>query len=162
VAAAAASSRDSTWLRSAGSGTAGPAAYGTLLAALPPERVGVGSAVNDTVQQVGQALSVAVLGSVLTAAFSTAMPDEITGPASRSIGDALGIAAATGDGGLAQVARDAFVQAMSVTSLVGVAGGLAAAVVALAVLRPAARPADGDTSEQRTADRQNEPEVSRS
>src|SRR5262249_6688872 len=52
-----------------GSGTTGPAAYGTLLAALPPERAGVGSAVNDTVQQVGTALSVAVLGSVLTTAY---------------------------------------------------------------------------------------------
>lgn len=52
----------------AGSGTAGPAAYATLLGALPKDRAGVGSAVNDTVSQVGQALSVAVLGSVLTAA----------------------------------------------------------------------------------------------
>jgi hypothetical protein len=65
----------------AGSGTAGPAAYGTLLAALPPERAGVGSAVNDTVQQVGQALSVAILGSVLTAAYSAPMPKGVTGPA---------------------------------------------------------------------------------
>ncbi len=120
----------------AGSGTAGPAAYGTLLAALPPERAGVGSAVNDTVQQVGTALSVAVLGSVLTAAYRAAMPDGVTGPARDSVGDALGIAAATGDAGLAAAARAAFVEAMSATSIVGVVGGVAAAVVAVAVLRP--------------------------
>ncbi len=120
----------------AGSGTAGPAAYGTLLAALPPERAGVGSAVNDTVQQVGTALSVAVLGSVLTAAYRAAMPDGVTGPARDSVGDALGIAAATGDAGLAAAARTAFVEAMSATSIVGVVGGVAAAVVAVAVLRP--------------------------
>ncbi len=124
----------------AGSGTAGPAAYGTLLGALPPERAGVGSAVNDTVQQVGQALSVAVLGSVLTAAFSAGMPDGITGPARRSVGAALSIAAATHDAGLAQAAREAFVHAMSTTSLVGVVGGLAAAVVAFTVLRPTDHP----------------------
>jgi EmrB/QacA subfamily drug resistance transporter len=129
----------------AGSGTAGPAAYGTLLAALPPERAGVGSAVNDTVQQVGQALSVAVLGSVLSAAYTAAMPSGVTGPARESIGDAMRVAGETGDAGLAAVAREAFVQAMSVTSVVGVVGSVAAVVVAVAVLRPKApaAPAEG-------------------
>ena len=120
-----------------GSGIAGPAAYGTLLAALPQDRAGVGSAVNDTVQQIGQALSVAVLGAVLTTAYSANMPEGTPGAARRSIGDALGTAAATGDAGLAETARTAFVQAMSVTSLVGVIGGIAAAVLAAVVLRPA-------------------------
>lgn len=119
-----------------GSGLVGPAAYGTLLGALPPERAGVGSAVNDTVQQVGQALSVAILGSVLTSAFSHAMPSGVTGPAKHSIGDALRVAAATGDAGLAHTAKAAFVDAMSIASIVGVAGGIAAAVVAVTVLRP--------------------------
>nr|WP_296069660.1 MFS transporter [uncultured Actinoplanes sp.] len=119
----------------AGSGTAGPAAYGTLLAALPPERAGVGSAVNDTVQQVGTALSVAVLGSVLTAAYRHAMPADVAGAARDSIGDALRIAAETGDAGLARVAKEAFVSSISVASVVGIVGGLAAAAVAVAVLR---------------------------
>ncbi|MDG4786104.1 MFS transporter [Micromonospora sp. WMMD1102] len=129
----------------AGSGISGPAAVGTLLAALPPERAGVGSAVNDTVQQLGAALSVAVLGSVLAAAYRSAMPAEVTGPARESIGDALRIAAATGDGTLARLAREAFIEAMSGTALVGVAGGVAAAVVAALLIRarptPAAAPA---------------------
>jgi EmrB/QacA subfamily drug resistance transporter len=119
-----------------GSGTAGPAAYGTLMGALPPERVGVGSAVNDTVQQVGTALSVAVLGSVLTATYRAAMPADVVGQARDSIGDALRIAAATGDAGLARVAQDSFVSAIASTSLIGVIGGVLAAVVAIAVLRP--------------------------
>jgi predicted MFS family arabinose efflux permease len=121
----------------AGSGTAGPAAYGTLLAALPPERAGVGSAVNDTVQQVGQALSVAVLGSVLTAGYAHGLPSGVTGAARRSLGDALAIAAMRGDAGLARTAKDAFVHAMSATAWVGVAGGVAALAVAWIVLRPA-------------------------
>jgi len=119
-----------------GSGVTGPAAYGTLLGALPPERVGVGSAVNDTVQQIGQALSIAVLGSVLTAAYRSAMPTDVVGQARDSIGDALRIAAQTGDAALAQVAKDSFVEAIAVTSLLGVFGGVAAAVVAVTVLRP--------------------------
>ncbi len=120
----------------AGSGTAGPGLYGTLLAALPPERAGVGSAVNDTVQQIGQALSVAILGSVLTAAYAAAMPGDVTGAARHSIGEALGIAASTGDAGLAHAAREAFVSAMSIASVVGVVGGIAAVFLAVAVLRP--------------------------
>ena len=119
-----------------GSGTAGPAAYGTLMSALPPERVGVGSAVNDTVQQVGTALSVAVLGSVLTATYRAAMPADVAAQARDSIGDALGIAAATGDAALVRVAQDSFVSAIASTSLIGVVGGILAAVVAVAVLRP--------------------------
>jgi MFS family permease len=124
----------------AGSGTAGPAAYGTLLAALPPERAGVGSAVNDTVQQVGAALSVAVLGSVLTAVYRSAMPADAGESARNSIGDALGIAALSGDANLAQQAKDAFVDAIAATSIVGVVGGVAAAVVAVTVLRPKPKP----------------------
>uniref|UniRef100_UPI0010411FDD MFS transporter n=1 Tax=Actinomadura roseirufa TaxID=2094049 RepID=UPI0010411FDD len=127
----------------AGSGIAGPAAYGTLLGALPAERAGVGSAVNDTVQQVGQALSIAVLGSVLTATYSGAMPGSVTGPARDSIGEALAIAAATGDTGLAAAAKDAFVDAMSTTALAGVGCGLAAALVAFLVLRPGPRAVAG-------------------
>jgi EmrB/QacA subfamily drug resistance transporter len=119
-----------------GGGVASPAAVGTLLGALPPERAGVGSAVNDTVQQIGTALSVAVLGSVLTTAYRASMPADVTGPARDSLGDALGVATTTGDAGLADTARAAFVEAIAVTSLVGVVGGIAAAILAAAVLRP--------------------------
>jgi EmrB/QacA subfamily drug resistance transporter len=127
-----------------GSGVASPAAVGTLLGALPPERAGVGSAVNDTVQQIGTALSVAVLGSVLTTAYRAAMPAGVGGPARDSLGDALGVAAASGDAGLAEAARAAFVDAIAVTSLIGVVGGIAAAILAAVVLRPrpATEPAD--------------------
>jgi EmrB/QacA subfamily drug resistance transporter len=137
-----------------GSGIAAPPAVGTLLAALPPERAGVGSAVNDTVQQVGTALSVAVLGSVLTAAYRSAMPADVTAEARSSIGDALRIAAQTGDATLAELARNSFVDAISVTSLIGVAGGIAAATVAVSVLRPQPKPplTPGATTDPHTAD----------
>ncbi|WP_328462234.1 MFS transporter [Actinoplanes sp. NBC_00393] len=130
----------------AGQGTAVPAAVGTLLGALPPERAGVGSAVNDTVQQVGTALSVAVLGAVLTAAYRSAMPDDAPVPARESIGDALNLAATTGDNALARLAQDAFVDAFSITALVGVVGGIVAAVVATAILRPRPEVAPTDSN----------------
>ncbi|GAA1588660.1 MFS transporter [Actinoplanes couchii] len=115
-----------------GSGIASPAAVGTLLGALPLERAGVGSAVNDTVQQVGTALSVAILGSMLTTTYRAALPDGVSEAARESLGGALRL----GDAGLAETARAAFVDAIAVTSLVGVVGGVAAAILAAAVLRP--------------------------
>ncbi|MEV0714153.1 MFS transporter [Asanoa sp. NPDC050611] len=136
-------------LTGAGSGTAGPAAVGTLLAALPKDRAGVGSAVNDTVQQVGQALSVAVLGTVLTSAFAARMPETAPAGTRHSVGEALAVAAATGDTGLARAARDAFVGAMSIASWAGVVGAVAAVVVALLVIRRPARPAADDQAADR-------------
>ena len=56
-----------------GLGLAAAPATDAMMGALPSERVGVGSAVNDTVQEVGGALGVAVLGSVLTAAYGAAL-----------------------------------------------------------------------------------------
>ncbi|GAA0541683.1 MFS transporter [Paractinoplanes ferrugineus] len=123
-------------LMGAGSGVAGPAAVGTLLSALPPERAGVGSAVNDTVQQVGAALSVAVLGSILATGYRASMPSDVTEQARESIGDALRIAARTGDTALAELAKAAFVDSLSITAMVGVVGGIAAAIVAVSALRP--------------------------
>ncbi|MET8155288.1 MFS transporter [Sphaerisporangium sp. NPDC005289] len=119
-----------------GGGLAGPAAYATLMGAVPPEHAGVGSALNDTVQQVGMALSVAVLGSVLAGVYTASMPDGAPAAARDSIGAALQM----GDPGLARTAREAFVSAMSFGSWVGVAFTLAAAVLAFSVLRPG-RPA---------------------
>ena len=48
-----------------------------VMSALPPEKAGVGSAVNDSVGQVGGALGVAVLGSVLSSVYG-GLPSEST------------------------------------------------------------------------------------
>ncbi|MEW9534569.1 MFS transporter [Microbispora sp. NPDC049125] len=124
-----------------GGGLAGPAAYATLMGAVPPDHAGVGSALNDTVQQVGMALSVAVLGSVLAGMYTASMPESAPEAARESISGAL----ALGDPAVARAGRDAFVSAMSVGSLVGLGCSIAAAVVAFLVLRrtapqPAAEP----------------------
>ncbi|MFF5206550.1 MFS transporter [Streptosporangium sp. NPDC000396] len=116
-----------------GGGLAGPAVYATLMGAVPPEHAGVGSALNDTVQQVGMALSVAVLGSVLAGVYTSSMPSGAPAAARDSIGGALQL----GDPGLVHTAREAFVSAMSFGSWVGVGFTLAAAALALVMLRPA-------------------------
>ncbi|GAT67003.1 multidrug MFS transporter [Planomonospora sphaerica] len=118
-----------------GGGLAGPAAYATLMGAVPPAHAGVGSALNDTVQQVGMALSVAVLGSVLAGVYTSSMPAGAPAAARESIAGA----ALLGDPALMGTAREAFVSAMSFGSWVGIGFCAAAAALALAVVRPAPR-----------------------
>ncbi|WP_412541336.1 MFS transporter [Longispora sp. K20-0274] len=112
-----------------GGGLAMPAATGALMGAVPAEHAGVGSALNDTVQQTGAALGVAILGAVLSSTYSGAMPDSAPEAARRSITEALA------DPGLAATAREAFTGAMSASFLVGAVGVLAAAVLALVLMR---------------------------
>jgi predicted MFS family arabinose efflux permease len=113
----------------AGAGLAGPAAVSALMGEIPPEKAGVGSALNDTIQQMGAALGVAILGSVLSSRYADAMPDDAPAAARHSI------AAALGDANLAGSARHAFADAMSTTFVAGTCGVLAAAALAFAVMR---------------------------
>ena len=112
-----------------GGGLAGPAAYTLLMQAVPAEYRGVGSAMNDTVQQTGAALSVAVLGSVLAAAYSAALPDSVPEAARDSIADTLALGPQ-----FVPAARDAFTDAMSIAMTAGLVGAAAGALVALLVL----------------------------
>ena len=77
-----------------------------------------------------------MLGSVLTTEYAASLPDSVSGAARHSVGDALALARFTGDPNLAHVAKDAFLDAMSTTCLVGTMAGFAAAVVAFCVLKP--------------------------
>ncbi|MFG6196022.1 MFS transporter [Nonomuraea sp. JJY05] len=117
-------------LMGAGGGLAMPAAVSALMGTIPAEHAGVGSALNDTIQQAGAALGIAVLGSVLASAYTAAMPATAPAAARLSIGNALGL----GDAGIAAAARDAFTAAMSSAFLISAAGVVAAAVLALLVM----------------------------
>jgi hypothetical protein len=88
---------------------------------LPREKAGVASAVQNTVRQVGGALGVAVLGSVLSAIYRNeisgvvaALPEPARSVAAESISGAYGVADQAGPGtaGLASSANEAFVTAM--------------------------------------------------
>ncbi|GIH93750.1 MFS transporter [Planobispora siamensis] len=134
-------------LLGAGGGLAMPAAIAALMGTIPAEHAGVGSALNDTIQQAGAALGIAVLGSVLSGAYTAAMPATAPEAARRSIGDALSL----GDAGLAQAAREAFTGAMSSAFVISAAGVVAAAVLALVVMR-SDRSREADRPEVRRAD----------
>ncbi|WTW92796.1 MFS transporter [Streptomycetaceae bacterium NBC_01309] len=95
---------------SAGFGLVGPAMSTTVIAALPPERAGLGSGLNGAAREFGSALGVAVFGSVLAARFDAELPD--AAGSAHSIGQALGTADRLGPAGHEQTVT-AFTDAMS-------------------------------------------------
>jgi EmrB/QacA subfamily drug resistance transporter len=132
-----------------------PATTG-IVNALPASKQGVGSAVNDAAREVGGALGIAVLGSILNAVYradvSGSMPDAAAGHAEAaqdSLPAALAVARRLGDQGpgLADAARDGFTHGMTV-AFVASAGLMVLVAVAMAVLN---RP-DGDEVVREPAD----------
>ncbi|MFF3482335.1 MFS transporter [Streptomyces sp. NPDC002701] len=106
-----------------------------IMQALPREKAGSASALSNTFRQVGGALGIAVLGSVLSAAYRSGIEDALP-PAARheageSIEATLGFAAKLGPEGDALVgpANDAFLHAMHVTALCGAGVALVGALV---------------------------------
>jgi len=113
-----------------------------IMGSLPPTKAGVGSAVNDTVREVGGALGVAVLGSLVAARYGSSMasttaplPEPARHAAQDSLGGAVTVAArvggTTGDAVLEAGRRaflDGFGTAVTVAALVAFAGAVLAAV----------------------------------
>ena len=125
-----------------GMGLAMAPATESIMGSLPKAKAGVGSAVNDTTREVGGALGVAILGSLLAAGYHSSMDasaavQALPGPAAATAHDSLGgamqVAAQLGPSGSSLVAdaTRAFVEAMSSTVLVGAAVAVAGALVAL-------------------------------
>ncbi|TQM25789.1 EmrB/QacA subfamily drug resistance transporter [Nocardia bhagyanarayanae] len=111
-----------------GGGLAGPAAYAAIMSAIPLEHAGVGSAMNDTLQQVGMAISIAVLGSVLAGVFTANMPADAPEAARESIGAAFQL-------GFEEPAKTAFTEAMSSGAWISAGFSIAAAVLGMVLLR---------------------------
>jgi DHA2 family integral membrane protein (MFS transporter) len=116
--------------------------------ALPREKAGSASALSNTFRQVGGALGIAVLGSVLSTAYRNAIEDELGAlppgarhAAGESIEATLAVADRLGARGEALVgpANDAFLHAMHVTALWG-AGVAAVGAVVVAVFLPGRTP----------------------
>ena len=125
-----------------------PPATESIMGSLPLAKAGVGSAVNDTTRQVGGALGVAVLGSVMSSTYGPRVSDAISGlPVSSeqatAIHDQIGAAirAAAEIGGepgrkLADVASRGFADGMSTAFIIG-AAALALGAVIVALFLPA-------------------------
>lgn len=109
---------------------------------LPAEKQGVASALNDTSREIGGALGVAMLGSIVTAGYKDAiapalvdLAPELAEPASEGIGGAFAAAAQAGDQGpaLIEAAKYAFVEGWVQSMWVGVA--MAAVALAYLIVR---------------------------
>jgi len=108
-------------------------ATNAIVSSVPLSKSGVGSAVNDTTREVGGALGIAVLGSIVSSAYRSSMATHVAGlpadaaaSARDSVGAAFNVAQHAGPAGaqLNAAAAQAFTDAMG-TAVVG------AAVVAL-------------------------------
>ena len=119
----------------------------SIMSSLPLDKAGVGSAVNDTTREVGGALGIAILGSVLNVAYRNnvtetidaagAIPAQAAEAARESVGAAFAIArelpAAAGEA-LRIGAGNAFTDAMGVAALTGAAIVVGAVVLVLKAL----------------------------
>ena len=127
----------------------------SVMGSLPRAKAGVGSAVNDTTRQMGGALGVAVIGSLVASVYASGIDDvasqfSLTGPvlaeARGSLGGALKTAGSMGSSGgdFALAAKDAFVHGLSNGLRLGAGVVLVAAFVAYRFLPATAHDAVDD------------------
>ncbi len=116
-------------------------ATSSIMGSLPLAKAGVGSATNATTRQIGGALGVAILGSILTSTYRSsiasslgALPPSALATAKSSVGGAIAVGNAVGGSqgdAIATVAKGAFIHGMSQGLEVGAAFIAASALVAL-------------------------------
>ncbi|CAM5721671.1 MFS transporter [Streptomyces badius] len=128
----------------AGVALAMPAMANAIMSAIPPEKAGVGAAVNGTLAEFGNGLGVAVLGAVLNARFAALVPAAV-GAASLP----AALAAADGPAAREQI-KDAFAAGLETSQLVGAGAVLAGGLLAALLLRRAERVQA--TAEERAVD----------
>jgi hypothetical protein len=116
-------------------------ATNAIVSSVPLAKSGVGSAVNDTTREVGGALGIAMLGSLVASSYRSTMastvrqlPANLAGKINASVGDAL--YAAHGLGGqagahLATTASNAYTDAMGSALKIAAVVAMAAAVMVL-------------------------------
>jgi EmrB/QacA subfamily drug resistance transporter len=121
-----------------GLGAATGPATRSIIEGLPPAQQGVGSALNDLSREVGGAIGIAVIGSILTSTYSSHV--NLAGLSSQIAAKVKASYAIASQAGppIAERAHTAFVSGMNVALLTAAAVALIAALVALTL--PARRP----------------------
>jgi len=131
----------------AGMGLVMAPAGNSIMSVLPAEQYGAGSAINDTVQELGASLGIAVIGSIVASAFrhnlaASALPAKVVAASQPSIAAADAVAAHAGPftGQVLTVAHHSFTSAMTTGFTVAGLIAIGAAVV-VAVALPGRRTA---------------------
>jgi EmrB/QacA subfamily drug resistance transporter len=135
-----------------GAGIAGvmPPVTTAIMGSVPREKAGVGSAMNNTMRQIGGALGVAVLGSVLASQYRdgvspvlSTLPASLREGAGESLGSTLATAAEIGPDAVAAVRNVAFGAFLDGMHLAAFLAAAVAAVSTLVVMRylPGRQPA---------------------
>ncbi|WP_329409247.1 DHA2 family efflux MFS transporter permease subunit [Streptomyces sp. NBC_00704] len=131
-----------------------------IMQALPREKAGSASALSNTFRQVGGALGIAVLGSVLSTSYRNGieghlgtLPPGLRDTAGESIEATLGVAAKLGDQGRSLVvpAHDAFLHAMHITALCGAGVAVVGAIVVALFLPGRPKPVQEAANEEELA-----------
>ncbi|OQD54434.1 MFS transporter [Streptomyces phaeoluteigriseus] len=119
-------------------------AYESMLSEAPPEQAGGAAAIGETSYQLGAGIGIALLGSVMNAAYAPGLssvpgvPAEASAAAGNSLGEAYQVAGRLGGPAgevLRQTARDCFVHGLHVTLMVSAGLLLLGAVMALRLPR---------------------------
>ncbi|WP_051486009.1 MFS transporter [Nocardioides sp. J54] len=136
----------SIWLGGLGMGLAMTPATTAITDALPREQQGVASAVNDLARELGGAIGIAVLGSLLNDGYRSAvagagLPHEVAARAQESVAGALQLGPEA-----AAAARTAFVAGQQDALLLAAASVAGAGVVVVGLLHRASRSARPELS----------------
>jgi DHA2 family multidrug resistance protein-like MFS transporter len=119
-------------------------AYESMLSEAPPAQAGGAAAIGETSYQLGAGIGIALLGSVMNAAYTPGLssvpgvPASASASAGHSLGEAYDVAARLGGvrgAALRHAARDSFVHGLHVTLLVSAGLLLLGAVMALRLPR---------------------------
>ena len=124
----------------------------SVMGAVPEEKAGVASAMNDVARQVAGALGVAVIGSLVGSLYATrvedatdALPADQAAAASDSVGAAVAIAERLPDGAgtaLHHAATTGYTDALGIGLAVAAAVALTGAAIVARLLPPHHRPAE--------------------
>ena len=151
-------------LIAAGLGLVTAPSTNAILAVLPPEKAGVGSAVNDVTRELGGAFGVAVVGAAFSSVYGPALagrlgglplPPEALAAAQESAAAALAVARQAPEAAKAVIidaARTSFVDGMARGSAVCAGVALVGAVFAFLVLPRHLPTVDADALDSRADD----------
>jgi DHA2 family multidrug resistance protein-like MFS transporter len=137
-----------------------PPAMNTLMSSVPREKAGVGSALANTLRQVGGALGVAVLGTVMAQSYQSEiaeaapqLPDAARDSYASTYGAIeSGLLPPESVGPVVQAANDSFITALHTTALAAVAVGVAGLIVIAAFFPGRQRRRTGDAEAKQAAE----------